>query len=128
MSYADKTFYRSTYIGRAITSDTELEKWLSRASDDLDIFTFGSIVVDDLEPAQLDALQKACCAQAENYVINGDEIDRAKSVSLGAFSMTEDTSEGGGQGVLCERAERYLSLSGLLFRGVSVCSRSRASS
>lgn len=127
MSYADKTFYRSTYTGRAITSDTELEKWLSRASDDLDIFTFGSVVVEDLEPAQLDALQKACCAQAENYVINGDEIDRAKSVSLGAFSMTEDTTEGGGQGVLCERAERYLSLSGLLFRGVPVCSRSRAS-
>ena len=127
MSYADKTFYRSTYIGRAITSDTELEKWLSRASDDINIFTFGSIVVDDIEPAQLDALQKACCAQAENYVINGDEIDRAKSVSLGAFSMSEDTTEGGGQGVLCERAERYLSLSGLLFRGVSVCSRSRAS-
>ena len=127
MPYADKAFYRSTYIGRAITSDAELEKWLSRASDDLDIFTFGSIVVDDLEPAQLDALQKACCAQAENYVINGDETGRAKSVSLGAFSMSEDTTEGGGQGVLCERAERYLSLSGLLFRGVPVCSRSRAS-
>lgn len=125
MPYADKTFYRSTYIGRACSDDTTLEKWLNRATDDLNIFTFGSIVADDLDAVQLDALQKACCAQAENYLINGDDIGSVKSVSLGSFSMSEDATEGGGQGVLCERAERYLSLSGLLFRGVKVCGQSR---
>ena len=123
MSYADKTYYRNTYIGRACTVDATLEKWLSRASDDLDIFTYNGIDTDALSADQLTALQKACCAQAEHYVIDGDEIDSTESFSLGSFSIESTGSSGGGAGVLCERAERYLSLSGLLYRGVQVKKR-----
>lgn len=124
MSYADKTYYRNTYIGRACSVDATLEKWLSRASDDLDIYTYNGIDTDELSADQLTALQKACCAQAENYVMNGDEINDTESFSLGSFSIKTSTGgTGAGAGVLCERAERYLSLSSLLFRGVRVSKR-----
>lgn len=124
MSYADKTYYRNTYIGRPCTVDATLDKWLSRASDDLDIYTYGGIDTTELSDTQLTALKKACCAQAEKYVIDGDEIDDTESFSLGAFSIKSSSGgSGAGAGVLCERAERYLSLSGLLFRGVRVRKR-----
>ena len=59
MSYADKTYYRSTYIGEPCTVDTTLEKWLSRAADDIDIYCLNGIVVADLTAAELENLKKA---------------------------------------------------------------------
>ena len=127
MIYADKTFYRNTYIGRPCATDTTLEKWLARASDDIDIYTFNGVIVDDLTATDLTWLKKATCAQAEDYVINGEGSESFASVSIGSFSMAKGDAESSkAAGGLCENALRYLSLTGLAYRGVRVCSRSRA--
>jgi hypothetical protein len=124
MSYSTTDFYRDTYQGRACTSDDTLEKWLSRASDDIDIYTFNSFDTADLSVAALAALQKACCAQAESYLVIGDGFDDFENFSIGSFSIKKGASGQDRSGVLCENAQRYLFQAGLLFRGVNVCSRS----
>ena len=125
MSYADKTYYRSTYIGEVCASDTTLEKWLSRAADDINIYCLNGIDVDSLSAAELENLKKANCAQAENYVINGSGTDDYDSVSLGAFSYKKAAKDNDRGGVLSERAARYLFAANLLHRGVALCDRFR---
>lgn len=127
MAYADKTFYRNTYIGRSCATDATLDKWLARASDDIDIYTFNGVDVDDLSATELVWLQKATCAQAEDYVINGEGSESFASVSIGSFAMAKgDAEPSKAAGGLCENALRYLTLTGLSFRGVKVCSRYHA--
>lgn len=118
--YADTDYYNDTYIGRTCTDDDILEKWLSRASDDIDVVTLGTVDITELSTGALEYLKKATCAQTEYYVINGDEEDSAESFSLGAFSIKESTDKGSEGGVLCNRALRYLVLAGLGHRRVCV--------
>ena len=123
MAYADKTYYRDTYLGRECADGDTLDKWLSRGADDIDLFVNSEIDTDELTARQLAALQKANCAQAEYYVVNGDDAEGYTSASLGSFSYStkgDDETEAGG---LCDRARRYLLGAGLLFRGVP-CARS----
>lgn len=115
MAYATTTYYRSTYIGATCSDDTVLGKWLSRASDDIDALVVSEIDTTTLSASELTALQKACCAQAEYYVRNGDSGGSFSSVSLGSFSISGAENNGG---VVCERAARYLYLANLLYRGV----------
>ena len=71
MAYADKKFYKAKYFGDRI-DETELEKWLSRASDELDALTFGRLIkhFPTLE-IHAEKVQKAVCAIAEAlYNIN----------------------------------------------------------
>lgn len=127
MAYATTDFYRDTYIGRTCTDDDTLEKWLSRASDDLDIYCINGFDVSALSANALDKLQKACCAQAESYVIYGDDDDEPESFSIGSYSEKRAPGEGSDRsGVLCLKAQKYLFGAGLSFRGVSICSRSHA--
>ena len=125
MAYADKTYYRNTYIGESCTVDATLDKWLSRATDDIDIYCMNSIVLADLTAAELENLKKANCAQAENYVINGSGTDDYESASLGSFSYKKSADDNDRGGVLGERAARYLFAANLLNRSVSVCDPSR---
>lgn len=122
MAYADKEFYRNTYIGRECTVDATLDKWLDRASDDIDVLSPG-IDTTDYSAAKLTLLKKACCAQAEQYVIAGDDSGGGgfESGSLGAFSIKVAASASDPAGGLCDRAGRYLYAAGLSFRGVYVC-------
>lgn len=125
MAYADITFYRTVYIGRTCSDDATLNKWLNRASDDIDIFCVQKFDVDDLSADHLDKLKKAVCAQAESYIVYGDGDDDFESFSLGSFSVKKAGSGGVRDGVLCDGAQRYMFAAGLLFRGVHICSRSR---
>lgn len=71
MAYADKKFYKAKYYGDCI-DETELERWLSRASDELDTLTFGRLIehFPTLE-MHVEKVQKAVCAIAEAlYNIN----------------------------------------------------------
>lgn len=121
MAYADATYYKTTYHGRAASDDTTLGVWLSRASDDIDMINFGAVDTTGLSAEELEALKKATCAQAENYVINGEGGEQIDSVSLGAFSIKKSSKADSSGGVICDRAERYLSLAGIGSRGVRVC-------
>mgnify|MGYP002855578470 FL=1 len=114
--YADVDFYRNTYYG-SDASDTELKKWLSRASDDIDIATLHRIgnLSDFPEDVQT-AIKKAACAQTENYIEAGSGIDGLASLSVGSFSVS--ASDGGKRAVLCTRATQYLAQTGLLCRAI----------
>ncbi len=71
MAYADKKFYKVKYYGDCI-DETELEKWLSRASDELDTLTFGRLI-EHFPTIEIhtEKVQKAVCAIAEAlYNIN----------------------------------------------------------
>ena len=125
MAYATKTYYRSTYIGRPCAVDATLEAWLARASDDIDLETGFGFVYADLTVVQQTLVQKATCAQAENYIVNGDGIDIFNSVSIGSFSLSGGDKRESQKGI-CENANRFLIAAGLGFRGVPVCSRSHA--
>ena len=115
MAYATLDYYRNTY-GGASASDAIITARLNRASDDLDMLAVVAIDIDVMGADQLDVLAKACCAQAEGYIQNGDS-DVAGSVSLGAFSMS-----GGGavkkSGGLFARAYRFAVLAGIANRSV----------
>jgi hypothetical protein len=65
MAYADFTFYTDTYLGDALTEDNA-DRWLDRASDELDVFTFGRLT--DAFPtsaAYVVKVKKAVCAIAD---------------------------------------------------------------
>ena len=114
--YADLDYYRDTYIGETVSDDTTLTKYLTRASQDLDIATLNRIYTDDMGEEQLEILKNATCAQAEFYAQNGT-ADLGGSVSLGSFSGSDGGSATSGG--MCSRAVRFLALSGLLNRSVT---------
>jgi hypothetical protein len=122
MSYADLDYYRDTYKGEPETDDTTLQKWLDRATDDIDYVTNNNIDVSTLTVYQLEELKKANCAQSETYVKNGDLNGDGSfnEVSVGSFSIKGGMIVSGGV-IISGRAYRYLSNAGLLYRGISVC-------
>jgi len=117
MAYADKTFYRTTYYGRECANDATLDKWLTRASDDIDTFCGYGFTFADLETIQQTIIKRAVCAQAENYIVNGDGADDFDSVSLGSFSIS-----GGAQkntGGICDKARGFVNMSGVFMGAIS---------
>lgn len=65
MAYADYTFYSGTFYGDALTS-ANAAKWLDRASDELDRFTFGRLAsAFPIEEIHAVKVKKAVCAIAE---------------------------------------------------------------
>jgi hypothetical protein len=112
--YATLDFYRNTYLG-SDASDTELTKWLTRASDDIDAATQYQITsLDDYGATIQTLVQKATCAQAEWYINNGGDLSGVSNLSIGSFSIGK--SDSGTPAVLCSRAMQYLSPTGLACR------------
>lgn len=63
MAYADFAFYRDTWYGEILTEENAA-RWLSRASDELDGFTFGRLA--SAFPAENEErVRKAVCAVAD---------------------------------------------------------------
>jgi len=118
MAYATLTYYKSTYGGKSV-DDTETTKWLNRASDTIDMATGGVIDTSTLSTYQNDMLQKACCAQTEYYVVNGDDYNTSgvSSASIGKFSYSNGSTTKTPS--LVDRAMQYLELAGLTFRGIN---------
>ena len=119
MAYATLEYYQNTYKG-TLSTTTEVEKMLERASDDIDLVTHNSFTVDALTEYQLEQVKKACCAQAEYYVLNGETYNDsgAGSVTIGKFSMSGGSS-GAGK-TMNRRGMQYLDQAGLLFAGVQL--------
>lgn len=113
MAYATLTYYKTTYVGEA-ASDADIEKYLDRASDDIDAITVQAIDTDTMSASQLDLLARATCAQAEGYIQGGDS-SFSGSVGLGGFSMSGVVKKTGG---LFDRAGRYAFRLGLLNRSI----------
>lgn len=75
MAYADFTFYAETFYGDTLTEDNA-DKWLERASDELDALTFRRLTsAFPTEAAHVVKVKKAVCAIADAlYLIDLQRI------------------------------------------------------
>lgn len=65
MAYADEDFYFNTYYGDSLRPD-DVEKWLERASDELDTLTRGRLInAQPVNSSHITKIKKAACAIAE---------------------------------------------------------------
>jgi len=112
MSYA--TYAQYIALGYASAAQATIEAYLSRASDDIDLYSLGKLDSTALEVEELAILVKATCAQAENYVLNGTSGFEG-SVSLGIFSMSGVKKP---SGMVCDRSMRFLAAIGMTNRSI----------
>ena len=135
MAYADFPYYKDFYLGVMIRDPTAFGRAAERASEYLDMVTFGRLV-DGVPEDLTDRVKKCCCALAEAvYTYQaygaGDAASGSgmkTSESIGAYSVsfaspTEsisvllDGSTSGLQDYLKSICIRYLGATGLLYRG-----------
>lgn len=127
--YADFTFYTMEFYGDTIPED-KFDKYATRASDFIDYLTWNKAQSMATDPA----VQKCCCALAEQYM-SIDAVRKAaaakitedgiiSSESVGSHSRSFRNGVEGAQAVqeaekeLANIARRYLLPTGLLYRGV----------
>lgn len=119
MSYADLTYYKTTWRGSG--SDADITKYLELATDDIDILINNQIDITELTEKQIDYLKKANCSQTEYYIDNGydEATNNYDSVSVGKVSLSSKNKRN--TSILCDTALKYLEGAGLLDRSVRVC-------
>ena len=118
--FADVTFYKDTYLGHPAADDTELARYLQRASDDIDAICINGIDVTALSADAVVWLKKATCARAEQYIMSGTEDpDESASGSLGGFSISSsDNNESSGGIPINTRCKMFLIRTGLMNRSI----------
>ena len=100
--YADFDFYQNVYFGDVLTGDNA-NRWLTRASDELDVVTFGRLTFAfPTVEAHAEKVKKAVCAIAEtlfnidvqrkavaaHQTEDGDYRGAIASISSGKESMS----------------------------------------
>ena len=120
-------YYKNVWGGDFGGSDEELAALLFRAEIIVNNAVMMSGVTVETAPEALQRpLYSAVCAQADYIGENGgisalSESNSGGSVSLGRFSYSGGSSEGGGSLFsLCPQAVSLLECTGLLYKGVSV--------
>lgn len=130
--YADYTFYQMDFYGDTIPEE-KFPKYATAASDFIDYYTMGRAA----SKATLPAVQKCCCALAEQYMTI-DKLQTAaaakvtedgiiSSESVGSHSRSFRSGDSASQAVAAEQgklaniARRYLLPTGLLYRGGVSC-------
>jgi len=141
MAYADYDFYKNEYFGASI-EEADFPRLALRGSQYIDYITQGRA---QARP-QLETVKMACCALAEQYqVIEMTQKLARKSLgnalassegelssqSVGDWSQSYlsggDSAQAAAnaaaaaQSGLAEIAQRYLGLTGLLYRGIGRC-------
>ncbi|MCB5776022.1 MULTISPECIES: hypothetical protein [Clostridia] len=135
MAYADFPYYQDFYLGSMIRDPTAFGRAAERASEYLDMVTFGRLLDGVPDPWE-DRIRKCCCALAEAIVTyqaygtgGAEGIGLKTAETIGAYSVsyatpTESISAllngetSGLQDYLKSICIRYLGGSGLLYRGV----------
>lgn len=87
MAYADFAFYTDTYLGDVLTEDNAA-RWLDRASDELDVFTFGRLTdAFPTDEAHVVKVKKAVCAIADAlfYVDKQKKAASAQQADDGSY-------------------------------------------
>lgn len=123
MSYATPQDYKQ--YGGGLIPDEELERALSRASDQIDSLTYNRIVArgfDNLTPFQQTNVKKAVCLQADFNRQYGDYL----AIPMGGFSAGSiswnfqkgDDSQGGGGVKASDDVMNLLLPTGLANRGL----------
>lgn len=122
MVYATKADL-ADYIGVEETNlPVDAERLLERASELMDAAALGRIDPNNAE--HIEVVKKATCAQVEFWVQAGEQQDVAGPIEgyrIGGVQIQYGSGESRvGPTVLAPRAKRYLFMSGLLYRGVSM--------
>ena len=119
MAYDDYPYYTETYCGKKLSRE-EFPFWAERASDWIDYLTEYKADGNTLYSEQI---KKACCAVAEVVFVN--ETQGGGIVSASNDGYSESYANTGSQQTAEQRvlntARRYLSGTGLLYRGVKRC-------
>lgn len=131
MAYADYAFYKSGFYGDTLKEDIA-EKWLERASDELDALTFGRLT-SAFPPVEAQAVKvrKAVCAVAEAlYYIDiqrlatsaqqtedGGYRGAVSSITAGKESISFSN---GGNGNVYSAAAASADTKNALIRGIAV--------
>lgn len=138
MAYTDFPYYQESFLGNLIRDPTEFSRAAARASEYMDMVTFGRLL-EGISEAYTDRTQSCCCALAEaiyTYQAYGTGKTNPDGTSTGAkvsesiskysvsyASPTESISallDGGTSGLqnyLKSICMRYLGATGLLYRG-----------
>lgn len=118
MSYIDLDYYKTTFVGNDPGDDTELTRYISRASDMIDLYTdFKAQDFDNLETYQQTAIKQATAYQTEYLVENGDvwtESGSATSEKVGSWSVNKAAGTSGKAQQFSPVAKSYLMQSDLM--------------
>ena len=121
--YITKEYYRNTYYGVPESDDLTLDRYITRASDKIDIIT--RYKIKDFNTLSLfiqNAVMKATAAQVEMYVVQGGPENQgdAQSVKIGNFQYTEGGKDNTTRKDVSDDAIDYLRMTGLLYAGLEV--------
>jgi len=122
MPYITKVYYRSTYNGVAVASDTDLDRLIARASEDIDAITNDNIVLngyDNYTTYIKNKIMLACAKQVELYAYSGYESStfaNSGSLSIGNFSTSNVNTKASEK--YSKEAISLLASVGLIQRGV----------
>ena len=121
MAYAT-TAELAEYLGTDESSLPEdVPRLLERASELINYITGNRVDVSITEHEE--AARKATCAQYEWWAEVGDELglmSQISSMSIAEFSFSGGSSQQSKLKTVAKRAEQYLYLAGLLYRGVEL--------
>lgn len=112
MAYADYSYYKDTYKGRAVPLSL-FDSVAERASEVLDALTFGRI------ETPTEAVKRACCAVCESvYRLESRGGADVQSEQVGSHRVTYQEAGAGRYGEEHRNAALpYLGSTGLLYRG-----------
>lgn len=120
MSYVDYEYYKYTFEG-TILNESNCEKRLERASDQVDSLTFNRIRAkgfDNLTEFQKDRIKKAVCIHAEFMEQYGDYINMPLSgFSAGSISVNFSAQKVNGI-TTTQEVLNYLNQTGLTCRRI----------
>lgn len=121
MGYITPGYYRDTFGGQAVEDDALLQKYIDRASRDIDRLTrFTITTFEDLHAYVQDKVMLAVASQVEylaEYGLTSTTVDDGTGggFSIGSYSESGGASRGFvGSPVVIE----YLIASGLMYAGV----------
>lgn len=114
--YADYAFYTGTYKGSLII-EAAFDELSERASEFLEMATFGAVESANHDAAYSDKIKKACCAVAEAIKKNRDGGD-VVSESTSKVSRSYAKSETSETSRMMNAALFHLGSTGLLYRGL----------
>ena len=118
MAYITLDYYKTDYLGIDPSDDTQLMRYIARATDYVDLLTDQNIVdFDDLEAYQQKAVKKATAAITEYFVENGDVFSESgsSSESIGSWSKSGGSGE---SKTISKVGMAWLSSCGLIDRAV----------
>ena len=120
MGYITLDYYKTDYLGIDPDDDTELARYIARASDFVDLLTGNRITDLTTYPALIQkCIKKATASFTEYFVVNGDVFseDQASSEKIGQWSVSSGKAK---KELLSSTGMSWLATSGLMSNIIDV--------